>query len=308
MQCRPTNDTCDAGTYCSPLGACTRGCRRASDCRTGLCLPSHDCVTCQGDTECEAGRVCGSGVCAPPCTTSSTCAPGWQCCQQRCVDPTRDPAHCGACNQPCGVARFCGAGQCRDTVLSNVCSVTEARALLDGIPGDDDAGITISQAVASGCLPPLVASAVPQRDSGVLATNGEPLLTGPLLCVGGGSFFQASMAWLETNGFAHVFDTSTGTQYRLSLRDGGVVAMGPASTITPTRDLFVLQLMRAPSGAVVLNASGFYAEGTLAGAWYVQNALVPMRPTFTSPFVVIEWIDVNGNGPDPMDTFTRLAP
>lgn len=181
-----------------------------------------------------------------------------------------------------------------------------ATALLDG--QDDAPSVALAQALAGSCMPALTASSVPQLDSGVLAVDGEPLLTGSMLCVAGGSFFQRSIDWLETNRVAHVTDTSTSTQYRLSLRDGGVAAMGTMATLSPTHDIFVLQLVRAPSGSVVLNSGGFFAEGTGAGAWYFQNVMLPMRATLNSPWYVYEWTDTTANGPDVADTFTRLAP
>jgi hypothetical protein len=310
VQCRTTNDTCDAGTYCTTQGACVRGCRTGADCRTGLCLPSHDCVTCQGDTECEATRVCGSGICSAPCATSATCTLGYQCCGTRCVDTTRDPSHCGACAQPCVGETFCGASSCRPTILSNICNISQATALLDGAREDDDAGISMAQGLVSLCVPTVVtASAVPQLDSGVLdAVTGEPLLFGPMLCVGGGSFFQRSVAWLESVNLAPVRDTSTSTQYRISLRDGGVVTTGPISALGPTRDIILVQLVRAPTGAIMLNIGGYYGEGTTAGAWYFRNVLLPMRASLASGWYVIDWTDVNANGPDMMDTFVQLAP
>jgi len=168
----------------------------------------------------------------------------------------------------------------------------------------------VAQGLASLCVPSVVTvSAVPQLDSGVLdAVTGQPLLFGPMLCVGGGSFFQRSIAWLESVNLAPVTDTSTSTQYRLSLRDGGVVAMGAISSLGPTHDLFVVQLVRTPTGAIVLNTGGFYGEGTTAGAWYFRNVLLPMRASLTSGWYVIEWTDMNANGPDMMDTFVQLAP
>ncbi len=184
--------------------------------------------------------------------------------------------------------------------------MTQATALLDG--RDDDAGLVLTQALSGSCMPLVATSAVPQLDSGVLAVDGEPLLTGSMLCVAGGSFFQRSIDWLESNALAHVTDTSTTSQYRLTLRDGGVAAMGSMATLSPTHDVFVLQLVRAPSGAVVLNSGGFFAEGTVAGAWYFQNVMMPMRASLSSPWYVYEWTDTTGNGPDVADTFTRLAP
>jgi hypothetical protein len=226
------------------------------------------------------------------------------------VDSTRDPAHCGQCNQACLADTFCGASSCRATTLSNVCNITQATALLDGQREDDDAGITMAQGLVSLCVPTTVtASAVRQLDSGVLdAVTGEPLLFGPLLCVGGGSFFQRSIGWLESVNLAAVTDTSTPTQYRLSTRDGGVVAMGSMSSLGPTHDIFVVQLVRSPSGATVLNTGGFYPEGTTAGAWYFRNVLLPMRASLASGWYVVDWTDMNANGPDMTDTFVQLAP
>lgn len=207
---------------------------------------------------------------------------------------------------PCAGERFCGTSMCRDSALSSVCAMSSATALLDG--ADDDAGTTMARTLSTLCMPAISQSAVPQLDSGVLAANGEPLLTGTLLCAAGGSFYQRAVGWLETNGRAHVFDTSTATMYRLSLRDGGVVATGAMSSLSFLHDIFILQVVRSPSGAVVFNSGGFFAEGTAAGAWYFENVLFPMRVTLGSPWYVYEWTDTNMNGPDAADTFTRLAP
>ena len=187
--------------------------------------------------------------------------------------------------------------------------MSRSLALLDGLREDDDAGLSMASALAASCPPTVVASATRQLDAGVLdAITGEPILTGPMLCVGGGSFFQRSIGWLENANLAPVRDTSTSTQYRLSLRDGGVVATGPAAALGPTHDIFVIQLVRTPIGSVVLNTGGFFGEGTTAGAWYFQNVLLPMRPALTSGWYVVEWTDGNANGPDLSDTFTQLAP
>lgn len=307
ITCRATLDTCGVNSWCSPQGDCVRGCRSGADCGSGRCLPSHDCLTCQRDSECEFSRVCGSGRCQAACTT--TCAGGFTCCGGRCVDATTDPAHCGQCNLVCAADTFCGTSTCRPVVLSNVCSVASATAVLDGRPEDDDASAALVQALASLCVPPPATSSLPQLDAGVQSmATGEPLLTGPMLCLGGGSFFQRSIGWLESVNRAQVKDTSTTTQYRLSLRDGGVIATGPVAALGPSHDIVVIQLVRAPSGATVLNTAGFHAPGTTAGAWYFRNVLLPMRVSLTSSWYVIEWTDSSTNGPDALDTFTRLGP
>jgi hypothetical protein len=190
-----------------------------------------------------------------------------------------------------------------------VCSTTNATAVLDGRPEDDAASNALVQALVSLCVPPPVTSSLPQFDAGVQSmATGEPLLTGPMLCLGGGSFFQRSVGWLESVNRAQVKDTSTTTQYRLSLRDGDVIATGPIAALGPTHDIVVIQLIRAPSGATLLNTAGFHAPGTTAGAWYFRNVLLPMRVSLTSSWYVIEWTDSSTNGPDALDTFTPLGP
>lgn len=194
-------------------------------------------------------------------------------------------------------------------MLSNVCNVAEATAVLDGRPEDDDASATLVQALVSLCVPSPTTASLPQLDAGVLSmVTGEPLLAGPMLCLGGGSFFQRSIGWLEGVNLAQVRDTSTATQYRLTLRDGGVIATGPISALGLTHDITVIQLVRAPSGATVLNTAGFHGPGTTAGAWYFRNVLLPMRASLTSSWYVVEWTDSSLNGPDATDTFTRLGP
>lgn len=284
------------------------GCATGSQCASGVCLPSGECRTCQSDFECHEGRRCGSGVCAASCATAATCGAGQDCCGGRCVDPQRDPAHCGQCTQACTATQFCGRGACRATDFSQLCQQPLMTLVLDQITEDDTAGLRMVNALVTDCSPAVTSRSAGQDDAGVLRlSDGEPLATGELLVMGGGSFRQRAVRWLETNRQAAVSDTSTSLEAIYSLADGGVVSSVPFSTLSSTRDRVLVQLVRAPSGALVLNAAGFNGSGTLAAAFYFVQTLLPMRATLTTRWYVIDWEDLDVNGPSAGDRYTVIA-
>lgn len=247
--------------------------------------------------ECREGKVCGTGACHAPCAAQADCPQGWDCCGNRCVDPARDPQHCGGCNQPCALSQLCAVGACRAANLSSVCDFPLATTLLDGQQADDTSGQAIAQALLTACAPGLATRLVGQRDAGVLSIrDGRPLQLGELLVMAGGSFRQEGIRWLESANQALVNDTSTATEAILSLRDGGVVVSMPFSMLNASRDLIVIQLVRAPLGPVVLSAWGFEAAGTVAAARHFIDTLLPMRATETDAWAVLEWQDSNFNG------------
>jgi len=302
VRCHTAPDSCDAGSWCNAGNSCDPGCGRASDCASGLCDTSHECTSCRTDSECLSGRLCTSGTCHAPC--SGTCGGGNTCCGMRCADVGDDPLYCGGCNAPC--TGICAAGTCAPAQLSSVCALPRAVAVLDG--RDDAAGIALAAALA-GCSPSVPFSTVQQDDAGFInPVTGYPSRTGELLCIAGGSFFQRVIGHLERNGYAPVLDTSTSGVYRYSRRDGGVIVQGPEIQLSPTHDVFLVQLARTPEGAVVVNAAGFQAEGTRAAAWYFVNTMMPMRASLTNAWYVVDWVDLNVNGmPDGADTWTIVG-
>ncbi len=124
---------CAAGA-CAPRPECAQSsdCAQGFDCTTGRCLCTADsacasnqvcsagrCVTrsaCTSDEGCPAGQRCEplQGVCNPPCTQATDCAPG--------VDPRVASllylCRSGAClrqclnDQTCGAGFICEAGTC----------------------------------------------------------------------------------------------------------------------------------------------------------------------------------------------------
>lgn len=294
----------DAGQDAGP----PPGCVNPSDCTSGICLASGDCLNCQSDSECADAGVCGTGVCASSCTTSLSCAMGQDCCGDRCVNFQRDPVNCGGCGTVCTPTQFCGRGLCREADFSQLCALTTTTVMLNGLTVDDDAGLAMGEALVVACAPDMASHLAGQDDAGVLSAAGEPLALGELLVMGGGSFRQAAVRWLEMTNRAHLHDTSTGVDAIYSLQDGGVASSTPFANLSETKDRIALQLVRTPTGSLVLNAAGFYATGTLAAAHYFIEQVLPQRATLTTRWYVIEWEDVNmSGGPDAADTFTVIA-
>lgn len=190
-----------------------------------------------------------------------------------------------------------------------MCRLPLATVLIDEVAADDDAGMSMGAALATACAPALGLRLAGQADAGVLrVADGAPLQVGELLVAAGGSFRQDAVRWLETENRALVRDTSTATDMIYSLRDGGVASTVPFATLGTTRDRLVLQVVRAPSGSLVLHAAGYFGPGTLAASyWFVQNVL-PLRATLTTAWYVIEWEDLDGTGgPTAADRYTLIA-
>jgi hypothetical protein len=65
-----------------------------------------------------------------------TCATNLTMCAASCVDLTADPAHCGACNTPCGNGQICTGGKCSQTCGGGSAKCGDACADLLGDPND----------------------------------------------------------------------------------------------------------------------------------------------------------------------------
>ena len=306
-ECRTSAD-CVNGRSCEQTH-CVVGCLDNSTCRSGVCLASHDCLNCSSDGQCASGGVCGTGVCAAACVTDANCPQGQACCGARCVDPSRDVLDCGGC-QPCAAGAFCGRGQCRLAKASNACQHPVVRTLLAGLTIDDQVTRSMAATLVATCVPAVTLAADP--GTGILdIVTGEPLRSGELLVVGGGSFRQKVVAWLELENLVPVVVTSVSSDLQYQKRDGTVLVTRPLAAFTETHDVFVIALMTTPRGVVVLNADGYFGTGTKAAAWYFVNQLAPKLAAQTGGWYVVEWQDnpVGGllGAPDATDTWTPIA-
>lgn len=123
---RAPNDTCPPGQYCNDQNLCTLGCKQESDCQIGSpavphCnLTTHQCVQCLEPSHCpaDAGLLCSpSGTCVEGCDLDAGvgCANGKTCCGTFCLDVSKDPLNCGACDNKCSTLNNtpgCSSGNC----------------------------------------------------------------------------------------------------------------------------------------------------------------------------------------------------
>jgi hypothetical protein len=181
--------------------------------------------------------------------------------------------------------------------------------MLDEIAEDDDAGVSMGAALAGSCAPSVSVRTAGQEDAGLLrVSDGAPIALGELLVMGGGSFRQDGVRFLENANEAQVRDTSTTLTAIYSLQDGGVVSTVPFSTLGPTRDRLVVQMVRAPSGSLVLHAAGYYGPGTLAAAYAFVHTILPQHASLSTRWYVIEWEDLDASGgPTAADRYTPIA-
>lgn len=309
-ECLPSNDQCPTGKYCGASFTCVVGCKNNAGCESQRCLPSHDCFECLSDSECGEGRLCGTGVCSPPCT-GNTSPDGGACCSGRAVELARDDAHCGSCTTACSATQFCTGTACAPLALSSVCSTPVANVLYDGLSIDDQVAASLGTTLSSVCSPGLTVNAWPSNDAGVLlnTTTGQPWAHGgALFAIAGGPFGQKLVGYLERSAVSEVKFSSNATDNVLMRQSGAVLVQAPFGQTSATHDWFVLELVKQPSrGSPSLVAYGFGPQGTMAAQYYLQTQIIPSLNTFTKAWYVIEWTDGAAVGVGAGDTFTLVA-
>ncbi|HMI87133.1 MAG TPA: hypothetical protein VK550_23720 [Polyangiaceae bacterium] len=306
-------DTASGAADSQEAGTCE------SRCASGVCETNGDCRRCVEDQECKAGRVCGSGVCAPPCGDAGVaCTGSFVCCNEHCIDTTFDPKHCGACNATCPATQFCANSSsppiCSSNVLANICKSKNATFLLDGLQADQEASGVVRQAIAARCTPSPMSMSVSQSVSAAInTTTGQPVGGGgELLVAVGGDSGQRLVGYLEKSGTSPVYNEYDGLNtlwFKRRDANNTIVATVTRSTLTSAHDYFLVELVFDPiSGTRSLVLYGMDSPGTQAGAYYFANTILPSIATYTHSWYLYEWMGVGADGgAGPADMFTLLG-
>ncbi|MET0592023.1 MAG: hypothetical protein ABW133_04940 [Polyangiaceae bacterium] len=316
-----TDDVADATSEDAPETCATR-------CASGVCDSNGNCTPCVKDSECSSGLVCNAGTCGPRCGDGgTTCTGNLVCCNDHCVDTTRDPRYCGSCGTTCSATQFCGNAStpvCRDVVLRNVCNTKRATFLRDGTTDDDAASQVVQNAIAMYCVPAPTMSQVGQGlSTAINPTTGQPLVGGgELLVAAGGDSLQKLVRYLETSGTSTAYNLSDGVTYLDWMRRGGNPDGGDTrllrvdlTMVSPTHDYFLVEVVKDPiTGTFSFVVYGVESPGTKAGAFYFANVMLPSivgdaATPYTDAWYIVDWTASADAGtvPSTSDTYTSVA-
>jgi hypothetical protein len=291
-------------------GQCVvKGCKDGAGCASGVCLPTHDCAHCLDDAECSGQKLCGSGVCSDPC---GACASGLVCCEPRCVDMQRDIGNCGACGTACASKDFCAPAGCLPALISNLCALGAASALLDGAPADDRAAADVLRALEARCAPAPATRALEQGGADVInPANGRVVVSGgELLVLAGGPYFNKTAGFLEKERSSPVYNGGAyPTIQFIRSADDAVVASSTFPESTASHDTIVIQVAREPTtGTLGLMLYGFHPNGTLAAAWHFVHVMAADLASYPAAYYVYDWTDTNADQvPNAGDTWRLLG-
>jgi hypothetical protein len=214
---------------------------------------------------------------------------------------------CGSAQ--CAPTQFCAAASCQEDSLANLCANNVVTVVSDVYQPDNMAGSAIGAALGTSCNPTVTVNQTSQTQSGVLDSDGRPL-TGNTLVVGGGSYGQQAVAYMDGAGLTPLFVKTDGVtaQFVDRVRSTAVVET-QVSALTAHHDYFLLELSTEPqSDTLCFFAVGMYAPGTTAAAYFASSQAVPQLSTMSHTWYVYEWTDANNDSiPNAGDTFNQIA-
>jgi hypothetical protein len=217
VECLPSNDVCEVGTYCAGT-TCEPGCDDDADCNvsqgsgsggggaggsggepgTGGSAPmtpltcnaaDHTCNGCTVDEACPPGTLCdlASAVCIPGCSPKQECHTDHECCSGQCANVLVDEPHCGTCDTPCEPAG--GEGVCS----AGTCQIASCTSPLDDCDDDPTNGCesdpAIDPANCGGC-----------RNACTPMTNAQPGCVAGVCALGACSPMYADCDGISSNG------------------------------------------------------------------------------------------------------------
>jgi hypothetical protein len=225
--------------------------------------------------------------------------------------------HCSACGAACTGTQFCAnaptPSACKGDTVANLCASKKATFLLDGVPADQESSAVVQAAVMARCAPaPTTTTSSQSVSNAINTTSGQPIAGGgELLVAVGGDATQRLVNYLEDSGTSRVYNEYDGfntTWFKRRDVNNSVVATITMSTLSPTHDYFLVQIVFDPiSGTLSLVLYGLDAPGTRAASYHVANTMLPSIGTFTQTWYLYEWLGTSAGGPTPGDTWTLLA-
>jgi hypothetical protein len=235
-----------------------------------------------------------------PCDSTHKCSGGLSCCAKLCTDTAHDPRNCGACGVACTASQFCTGTKCDNAIFSNLCANPKATVDLGQFPPDNAAGVALGAALATSCSPAVSIGQASQM-SGILGDAGQPSTgVGDTLIVGGGSFGQIAVQYLDQAGLSPIYLKTDGTTAQYVLRaTGAPIFASPVmvSDLTAHHDYFFIELAVEPqSGTLCFVGAGILAPGTAAAGYYGSAQLIPNRAADMHSWEAVEWTDAPGDG------------
>jgi Cys-rich repeat protein len=347
QRCRP-DFTCEQGCktgadcpsgVCLPDGSC-QGCTADTQCAAGKVCQNGTCVgACGPNAPCGSNQTCCNGRCENTQASANhcgacgiSCGAGQACCGGQCK-PLNTRTDCGSCGNTCAVDQFCDGSGCKTQTFPNFCANQNVVAIRDGVPNDNVATGILASTIQQYCSPSTNIVFGDDDDPALVdqATGAILLGGGWTVVTAGGPFPNLPVRWLErTQRVTKVYfsNNTAGTEFYFRQRlpaDAGtpdpiIVTRAQSTCTQPTadggvngarNDVFLVELAIDPfSGTLALISYGLCSpgNGTLAGAWYWANHILPNRASFPDSWYIFEWTDANGNGqPDAQDTWTQLA-
>jgi hypothetical protein len=204
----------------------------------------------------------------------------------------------------CEAGSFCAAdGACLPLALDTVCKSGGFYTLHNAYPSDNLVADSVSAILGKYCG--VEAKVIDQSDASVIdQCSGAPLLgMGNTVVMAGGFFTQYAARYFDRTlspvyldrDVSETADVSAPNQ--IKSRSGKVLHSYPDSDVSTTSDYFVIQLLADPSrGALFVHLYGHGNMGTAAASWYFQNSLLPSHSRDWTSFVVVHWVDGNGDG------------
>jgi hypothetical protein len=217
--------------------------------------------------------------------------------------------------------------RCESATFANLCHNPSATVFLDQYPPDNQSALMMANALQNACRITIISPAT--DDAGAVADpnvidpgSGQPKTgIGNLCLIGGGSYGQRAVGYLESHSLNNVVgvsgnnDAGVFSSYFIDRTVPSapktIAVEAPYSPTNNTHDYFVLQLSVDPASAsVCLQAFGMTAQGTLAAGYYAAKHLIEngAYATSTKSWFVYEWTDEDDGGvPDDSDTYALVA-